>query len=46
MTNVPYAFLLVCENSEIVPKIDCLLIAMLFSFDHLKPTDQPFNLFS
>jgi len=46
MTNVPYVFLLVCENSEIVPKIGCLLIAMLFSIDHLKPTDQRFNLFS
>jgi hypothetical protein len=29
-----------------VPKIGYVLIAMLFSIDHLKPTDQPFNLFS
>ena len=39
-------FLLVCENSEIMPKIGYARIAILFSVAHLKPTDQPFNLFS
>jgi len=39
-------FLLVCENSEIVPKISYILIGILFSVAHLKPTDQPFSLFS
>ena len=35
-------FLLVCENSDVVPKVGYVIIAILFSIAHLKPTDKPF----